>query len=307
MLSSLWTMFQSALAGAERIFELLDTDPLVVDAPDAVELPPAEGRIVFQGVDFHYVSDDPVLRGVDLVAAPGQTVALVGQTGAGKTSIVSLLMRFYDVIDGSISVDGYDIRQVTQSSLRDQMGIVLQDTFLFSGSVMDNIRYGRLDATDDEVIEASKLANAHGFVTRLPEGYKTDIGERGHNLSQGQRQLISIARAILNDPRILILDEATSSVDTRTERLIQKALDELLHGRTSFVIAHRLSTIRNADQVLVIDEGQIVERGTHQTLMDARGKYYDLYMSQFRREEQAEGAPAAAAVDVRDDGRRLAS
>jgi ABC-type multidrug transport system fused ATPase/permease subunit len=308
MLSSLWTTFQSALAGAERIFELLDTEPLVVDAPDAAELPPAEGLIVFEGVDFHYQPDDPVLRDVSLVAEPGQTVALVGPTGAGKTSIVSLLMRFYDVVEGSISVDGRDIREVTQASLRDQMGIVLQDTFLFSGSVMDNIRYGRLDATDDEVIEAAKLANAHGFITRLPEGYNTDIGERGHNLSQGQRQLISIARAILNDPRILILDEATSSVDTRTERLIQKALDELLHGRTSFVIAHRLSTIRNADQVLVIDKGQIVERGTHQTLLEAGGKYHDLYMSQFRREEQAEGETVPAATGgVRDDGRRPAS
>ena len=307
MLSSLWTTFQSALAGAERIFELLDTDPLVDDAPDAAELPPADGLIVFEGVDFYYKPDEPVLRDVSLVAEPGQTVALVGPTGAGKTSIVSLLMRFYDVVDGCISVDGQDIRQVTQASLRDQMGIVLQDTFLFSGSVMANIRYGRLDATDDEVVEASKLANAHGFITRLPEGYSTDIGERGHNLSQGQRQLISIARAILNDPRILILDEATSSVDTRTERLIQKALDELLHGRTSFVIAHRLSTIRNADQVLVIDHGEIVERGTHHTLMEARGQYYDLYMSQFRREEQVEQAPVAAGVDVRDDGRRPAS
>jgi ABC-type multidrug transport system fused ATPase/permease subunit len=307
MISSLWTTFQSALAGAERIFELLDTEPAVSDAPDAQELPPAEGRIVFDHVDFHYKPEEPVLRDVNLVADPGQTVALVGPTGAGKTSVVSLLMRFYDVVGGSISVDGQDIRGVTQASLREQMGIVLQDTFLFSGTVMDNIRYGRLDATDDEVLEAAKLANAHDFIVRLPEEYNTDIGERGHNLSQGQRQLISIARAILADPRILILDEATSSVDTRTELLIQRALNELLHGRTSFVIAHRLSTIRNADQVLVIDLGEIVERGTHATLMEARGKYYDLYMSQFRREEQEELEPVTAGVDPRKDGGKLSA
>jgi ABC-type multidrug transport system fused ATPase/permease subunit len=195
-------------------------------------------------------------------------------------------MRFYDVLEGSISVDGHDIRQVTHDSLRGQMSIVLQDTFLFSGTVMDNIRYGRLEATDEQVIAAAKQANAHDFITRLPEGYETDIGERGHNLSQGQRQLLSISRAILADPRILILDEATSSVDTRTELLIQKALGELLKGRTSIVIAHRLSTIRNADQVVVLDHGRIVERGTHDTLMVEQGRYYELYMSQFRRQGQ---------------------
>jgi ATP-binding cassette subfamily B multidrug efflux pump len=290
MISGLWTQFQSALAGAERIFELIDTEPEVVDAPDAVALAPAEGRISFKDVDFCYKPEEPVLHGVTLTAEPGETVALVGPTGAGKTSIVSLLMRFYDVVSGRITVDGHDLRQVTQASLREQMGIVLQDTFLFSGSVMDNIRYGRLDASDQEVIEAAKLANAHSFIERLPDGYETDIGERGQNLSQGQRQLISIARAILHNPRILILDEATSSVDTRTERLIQRALDELLHGRTSFVIAHRLSTIQNADKVLFIDQGEIVERGNHDSLMAKRGKYYDLYMSQFRHESDVEAA-----------------
>jgi ATP-binding cassette subfamily B protein len=225
---------------------------------------------------------------VTINIAPGQTAALVGPTGAGKTSMISLLTRFYDAVEGRILVDGYDVRTVTQASLRQQMGIVLQDTFLFSTSVMDNIRYGRLDASDEEVIAAAQLANAHAFIERLPEGYETNIGERGSNLSQGQRQLISIARAILADPRILILDEATSSVDTRTELLIQKALDQLLKGRTSFVIAHRLSTIRNADQVIVIAQGEIVERGTHTSLMAARGRYYDLYMSQFRREGEEE-------------------
>jgi ATP-binding cassette subfamily B protein len=322
-ISSMWTQFQSALAGAERIFELLDTDPAIVDAPDAAVLPPAEGRIVFDQVHFRYKPDEPVLQDISFVAEPGQTVALVGPTGAGKTSIVSLLMRFYDIQQGSISVDGRDIRQVTRDSLREQIGIVLQDTFLFSGTIMDNIRYGRLDATDKEVFEAARLANADTFIRRLrpasaqaesarPEsaqaesarpGYDTDIGERGQNLSQGQRQLISIARAILADPRILVLDEATSSVDTRTELLIQEALGQLLHGRTSIVIAHRLSTIRNADKVIVLDKGQIVERGTHASLMAAHGRYYDLYMSQFRREEQGEPRAAAKVGPMMGDRR----
>jgi ATP-binding cassette subfamily B multidrug efflux pump len=288
MISGLWTQMQSALAGAERIFELLDTQPEIVDAPDAEDLPPAEGRIAFEGVYFAYKPDEPVLQDINFSAEPGQTIALVGPTGAGKTSVVSLLMRFYDVLQGRITVDGRDIRHVKQANLRQQMGMVLQDTFLFSGTVMDNIRYGRLDATDEEVIEAATLANADAFIRRLPKEYETDIGERGHNLSQGQRQLLSIARAILADPRILILDEATSSVDTRTELLIQEALGTLLHGRTSIVIAHRLSTIRNADKVLVLDKGEIVERGTHESLMDKQGRYYDLYMSQFRREGQEE-------------------
>jgi ABC-type multidrug transport system fused ATPase/permease subunit len=297
----MWTQFQSALAGAERIFELLDTEPEIVDDPEALVLPPAQGEICFDAVHFAYKPDEPVLQDISLVAEPGQTVALVGPTGAGKTSIVSLLMRFYDVTAGRISVDGKDIRRVTHDSLRGQMSIVLQDTFLFSGTVMDNIRYGRLEATDKEVIAAATQANAHDFISRLPDGYETDIGERGHNLSQGQRQLLSIARAILADPRILILDEATSSVDTRTELLIQKALGELLHGRTSIVIAHRLSTIRNADQVLVLDHGQIVERGTHTSLMEAQGRYYELYMSQFRREGQAAPGPLARGPERRKD------
>jgi ABC-type multidrug transport system fused ATPase/permease subunit len=211
-------------------------------------------------------------------------VALVGHTGAGKTTLVNLIGRFYEISDGTARVDGYDVRQVTRASLRKQMGIVLQDTYLFSGPVMDNIRYGRLEATEEEVIAAAKLVNAHDFINRLPEGYQTELTERGSNLSQGQRQLIAFARAVLANPRILILDEATSSVDTRTEMLIQQALSRLLKGRTSFVIAHRLSTIRNADQVIVITDGRIVERGTHDSLMARQGTYYDLYMSQFRRE-----------------------
>jgi ATP-binding cassette subfamily B multidrug efflux pump len=283
-IASLYAQVQAAVAGAERIFELLDTQPEITDAPDAVRLPPVQGRVEFDHVTFSYQDEEPVLQDISLVAEPGQTVALVGPTGVGKTTLVSLLTRFYDVDDGAIRIDGHDVRQVNRESLRRQMGIVLQDTFLFSGTVVDNVRYGRLEASDEEVIAAAQLANADQFVERLPEGYQAQLGERGHNLSQGQRQLIAIARAVLADPRILILDEATSSVDTRTELLIQRALDELLRGRTSFVIAHRLSTIRNADQVFVLHEGRIIERGTHEELLAAQGLYYDLYSSQFRRQ-----------------------
>jgi ABC-type multidrug transport system fused ATPase/permease subunit len=283
MIANIYTQFQAAIAGAERIFELLDTQPTVSDAAEAVQLPPVEGRIEYDRVSFAYDDGEPVLRDVSLVVEPAKRVALVGPTGVGKTTIVSLLMRFYDVDEGAIRIDGRDLREVTMDSLRRQMGIVLQDTFLFSGTVMENIRYGRLEASDEEVIAAARLANADQFIERLPAGYQTQLGERGHNLSQGQRQLISIARAVLADPRILILDEATSSVDTRTERLIQQALDELLEGRTSVVIAHRLSTIQNADQVLVLEQGRVVERGTHEQLMAAGGLYQELYESQFRR------------------------
>jgi ATP-binding cassette subfamily B multidrug efflux pump len=219
-------------------------------------------------------------------------IAIVGPTGAGKTTIINLIPRFYDVSSGSVKIDGIDVRDVTTASLRKQIGIVLQDSFLFSDTVMNNIRYGRLDATDEEVIAAAKLASADSFIERLPQGYQTVLGERGSGLSQGQRQLISIARAALANPRILILDEATSSVDTRTERLIQRAFDQLLEGRTSFVIAHRLSTIRHADQVLMLKDGQIVERGTHDELLAQQGAYYELYMSQFRRAEEPVAAPA---------------
>jgi ATP-binding cassette subfamily B multidrug efflux pump len=291
-LAQLYAQLQSAVAGAERIFELLDTQPDLVDSPQAVEMPTIAGRIQFDDVSFHYKAEEGVLCHVNLVAEPGQTVALVGPTGAGKTTLVNLIGRFYDVSEGVVCIDGRDVRQVTRASLRAQMGIVLQDTFLFSGTILDNIRYGRLDASDEEVIQAARLANADSFIARLPQGYQTELSEQGRNLSQGQRQLIAIARAILADPRLLILDEATSSVDTRTELLIQQALDRLLEGRTSFVIAHRLSTIRNADQLLVLQHGEIVERAVstpersaHEQLLDLGGQYYNLYTSQFRQEE----------------------
>lgn len=282
MIATLWTNVQSAIAGAERIFEFLDTAPDLEDAPDAIDMPPVEGRVELRDVWMSYNEDEPVLKGVSLVAEPGQTIALVGPTGAGKTSVINLLPRFYDVDRGAVLIDGHDVRQVTRASLRRQIGIVLQDTYLFSDTVANNIRFGQPGATDDEVIEAAKLAHAHDFIMSLPDGYQSILGERGSGLSQGQRQLLSIARAALANPRLLILDEATSSVDTRTERLIQAALNRLLEGRTSFVIAHRLSTIRSADQVYVIDDGHIIEQGTHQELLAAQGFYYELYMSQFR-------------------------
>ena len=281
-IAQVYNMIQSALAGAERVFELLDEVPELDDVTGAYKLEDVRGDVVFDSVDFSYDDGVPVLRNVSLHAEPGQTVALVGPTGAGKTTIVNLLTRFYDIDAGRISIDGHDIRQVTKDSLRQSLGIVLQDTFLFSDTVMENIRYGRLDATDEEVISAARLANADHFIRHLPQGYDTPLSEQGGNLSQGQRQLLSIARAVLADPAILVLDEATSSVDTRTEVRIQEALLRLMEGRTSFVIAHRLSTIRNADQVLVVHGGEIIERGTHRDLLDARGFYHNLYVSQFK-------------------------
>lgn len=284
-ISVLWTNIQNAIAGGERIFDLMDEIPDVQEKVDAQEMPPIQGEVVFDDVWAEYNPEEPVLKGINLRAEPGQTVAIVGPTGAGKTTIINLIPRFWDVAKGSVSIDGVDVRDVTVPSLRQQIGIVLQDTFLFGTTVLENIRFSRPDASDEEVVAAAKLSQAHDFIERLPEGYNTVLGERGSGLSQGQRQLLAIARAALADPRVLILDEATSSVDTRTERKIQAALDELMEGRTSFVIAHRLSTIRNADQVLVLKAGTIIERGTHEELLAAQGFYYDLYMSQFRYEE----------------------
>lgn len=286
MLAQLYNTIQSALAGAERVFETMDELPDLPDAPDAKALEHIHGEVKLENVCFGYEPGVAVLKDVSLCANPGETVALVGPTGAGKTTIINLLTRFYDVDKGAIYVDSTDIRQVKKDDLRLKLGIVLQDNFLFADTVMSNIRYGRLDATDEEVIAAAKLANADLFIHRLPQGYQTMLTERGSNLSQGQRQLVAIARAILADPDILILDEATSNVDTRTEKHVQDALLKLMKGRTSFVIAHRLSTIRNADQVLVINDGQVIERGTHESLLAQGGFYHHLYHSQFKGQLQ---------------------
>lgn len=282
-LAQLYNQLQSGLAGAERIFELLDASPAVVDRPKAKALPMVGGGVEFDRVTFAYEPGKPVLNDVSFRAEPGETIALVGPTGAGKTTLINLLGRFYDVDGGAIRLDGVDIRDLRQRDLRRQLGIVLQDTFLFSDTVMENIRYGRLDASDEAVVHAAEISNADQFIRRLPEGYATQVSEGGANFSLGQRQLIAIARAVLADPGILILDEATSSVDTRTEMQIQEALLRLMEGRTAFVIAHRLSTIREADHVLVINDHRIIERGDHESLLHQEGFYYDLYMSQFRR------------------------
>lgn len=280
-LSNLYNTLQAALAGAERVFEILDTPGEVDDgrqaAPDKVR-----GEVTFEHVTFAYRPDTPVLTNVSLAAKPGQLIALVGPTGAGKTTIVNLLTRFYETDSGTIRIDGVDIRQLRKGELRRMLGLVLQDTYLFGTTVMENIRFGRLDATDEEVCEAARLADADHFVQLLPEGYQTVLSERAGNLSQGQRQLLAIARTLLAEPSILVLDEATSSVDTRTEARIQKALFRLMKGRTSFVIAHRLSTIRDADQVLVIDGGRVVESGTYDELLARKGRFHHLHMSQYK-------------------------
>ena len=288
-LGNLYNQVQGALAGAERIFEILDTVPDQTDAPRASEFSRVAGEVRLDHVTFSYIPGVPVLQDISLHARPGERIALVGHTGAGKTTLVNLLSRFYDIEEGAIRIDGVDIRSASRDSLRRQLGVVLQQSFLFSESVLENIRYGRLDASDEEVFAAARLAHADGFIRRLPQGYGTILAERGQSLSEGQRQLLSIARAILADPAILVLDEATSSVDTRTELFIQQALDELMRGRTSFVIAHRLSTISRADQVIVIDKGRVIERGTHQALLAMQGVYQRLYQSQFRNQPQVPG------------------
>jgi ATP-binding cassette subfamily B protein len=281
-IANLFNSMMAALAGAERIFQILDAKPEIEDKPDAIALEEVKGEVQFEDVSFSYTEGQLILKHINLEAKPGKTVALVGPTGAGKTTIINLLTRFYDIDSGRILIDGHDLRDIRQDDLRRKLGIVLQDTFLFAESVLENIRYGRLDATEEEIIQAAKLANADGFIQHLPDGYHTELSEGGTNLSEGQRQLLAIARAILADPAILILDEATSSVDTRTEVEIQTALLKLMEGRTSFVIAHRLSTIRNADQILVINDGELIERGTHESLLEEKGFYYNLYTSQFK-------------------------
>ncbi|MGB0388555.1 MAG: ABC transporter ATP-binding protein [Ardenticatenaceae bacterium] len=279
-ISGLYTQMQSAFAASERVFEVLDTSPRITNPPDAQLLPSMTGHVHFNEVVFGYVSEHIVLKGMNLDAQSGETVALVGTTGSGKSTIINLVTRFYDPNDGAVFIDGHDIRTVTINSLRRQMAEVPQDSFLFARTIADNIRYGQPDATMEEVIAAAETANAHDFIQALPDGYQTILSERGRSLSQGQRQLLCIARAILANPRLLILDEATSSIDTRTERRLQAAIDKLLEGRTSFVIAHRLSTVRNADKILVIDDGQIAEQGTHDALLAQNGIYADLYQRQ---------------------------
>ncbi len=280
-LSNFYNQLITNIAGAERIFEILDIEPDLVDAKEAVWLPTIQGDVRFDNVTFAYDQEVEVLKDLSFHVKEGETIALVGPTGGGKSTIVNLICRFYDIDSGQIFIDGYDIKQVTVESLRSQMGIMTQDTFLFSGSLRENIRYGKLDATDEEVIEAAKAVHAHAFIMKLEEGYDTIINEKGSKLSVGQRQLIAFARTMIAKPKILILDEATSSIDTTTERLVQKGIESLLKGRTSFIIAHRLSTIQKADRIFVINEQGIKESGSHEQLLKEKGHYYDLYMAQF--------------------------
>jgi ATP-binding cassette subfamily B protein len=281
-ISGFYNNLVTNLTGAERIFEIMDISPDIVNKPGAKEMPPIAGEVEFKDVSFAYEKNNYVLKNVSFHVRPGETIALVGPTGSGKTTIVSLISRFYDVSQGSVLIDGFDVRDVTLESLRAQMGIMTQDTFMFSGSIKDNIRYGKPEAGDEEVIAAAKAVNAHDFIIALPDGYDTDVNERGARLSAGQRQLIALARALLADPRILILDEATSSIDTQTELTVQKGINTLLKGRTAFVIAHRLSTVRNADRILVIENGKIKEAGSHSRLLAQKGLYYQLYMAQYK-------------------------
>ena len=302
--TEVWNWLLQAAVSSERVFEVLDSKPNVADKPGAISLGRVEGHVEFRDVTFGYDPDLPVLHNINIEAKPDETIALVGPTGAGKSSVINLLCRFYDIQGGQILIDGHDIRDVTIESLRRNLGIVLQDTVIFSGTIRENIRYGRLDATDEEVEEAAKIVGAHEFIMRQPEGYETQVRERGSRLSVGQRQMIAFARALLANPRILILDEATSSVDAYTELQIQRALEKLLKGRTSIVIAHRLSTIRNADRIYVIDHGVVKEVGTHEELIAKGGMYKSLYEKQFAgAPEEAETAPV---VDMRDARERLA-
>ena len=289
-LTRFYNQMQSTMAAGEKIFELMDEPEEISDSPAATELPSITGRVEFDNVTFAYEGAD-VLRNVSFVAEPGQRVALVGPTGAGKTTTINLLARFYDADDGEIRIDSHPIRSVTQHSLRSQLGIVPQDSFLFSGSIFENIAFARPDASEQEVLDAAKAVGAHDFILELPSGYQTEVRERGARLSVGQRQLICFARALLADPRILILDEATSSVDARTERAIQEALERVMRGRTSFVIAHRLATVRGADLILVFQDGEIIERGAHEELLARRDLYYKLYTTGFPGKDQAEVAP----------------
>jgi len=280
-IANFYNTITTTMAYLERVFELLDEKPNIIDTPDATILPPIHGNVAFSDVTFSYEKNKTILEHVSFDIKEGETVALVGPTGAGKTTIISLISRFYNLDSGAIYVDGYDISRVTLNSLRKQMGVMLQDTFIFAGTIMDNIKYGKLDATDEESIEAARVVCADEFIASLTDGYKTEVNERGSRLSVGQRQLISFARALLADPKILILDEATSSIDTETEQALQRGLDKLLEGRTSFIIAHRLSTIKNADKIMYVDQKHIIESGNHEELMEKKGAYYNLYMAQY--------------------------
>ena len=278
-LSNFYNQIVTNIAGAERIFEVLDTEPEISDGEEAVELPEIKGNVTFENVSFGY-DDESVLKNVSFNIKPGETIALVGATGAGKSTIINLISRFYDTNEGRVLLDGYDVKNVTVESLRQQMGIMTQDSFIFSGTIKDNIKYGKLDATDEEIIQAAKAVNAHNFIMKMKNGYDTILSERGGALSVGEKQLIALARTMVSKPKILILDEATSSIDTKTELLVQKGIEEILKGRTSFVIAHRLSTIKRADRIFVVGDGKIMEEGSHKQLLEKRRMYYNLYMAQ---------------------------